>query len=337
MSEDVWGGDVIEEGVPVDDDGMTDEERKVAAEVYEAMMESMRRSDRSQQAQEFRVGISDLGYCSERLRRFLDRQVPDDTDMLAAFHGTWLGEGIEQAYKALHPEAIIQAEVSVTLKGETNTYVIPGHPDIIDGNMVLDCKSAFGLEAARRGGMDDQQKKYQRHNYALAAWEAGLFGDIALDDIKVGNLWVDRSASEKRLFVKLEPFSLEVVEESVRWLDSVVYAWQNNEEAEKEPPREVCAVTCGFFEKCRAFDTDVTGLITDPTLLMAAQMAIEATDHGRRAKALRSEAKDLLDGIAGSTGTHTVRWIEIGASEVAGFTRKPYKKLQITKIREPKK
>ncbi len=333
---DIWDAPAEEIG----DDGMDAEERKVAESVYASMMNSMHRSDRSLQSQEFRVGISDLGFCSERLRRFLDRQVPEETDMLAAFHGTWLGEGVERAYKAAHPDATIQAEITVVLKGETNVYEIPGHPDIIHGNKLIDAKSSDGLEVARRGGMDDQQKAFQRHCYAYGAHAAGLFGDISLEGVQVGNLWVDRSAAEKRLYVKLEPFDMEVVEEATRWLDSVVYAWQNKEEAMKEPPRNVCAIACGFAAECRGLDSDVQGMIHDPAALTAVDLSLEATRLTSKANKLKKEAKSLLDGVTGVAQRngvgYLVRWVDVNATEIEAFTRKGYRKLTIEKVKEPK-
>lgn len=317
------------------DDGMTDAERALAEALYGGMMESMRRSDRSKQAQEFRVGVSDLGYCSERLRRFLDRQVPEDTDMLAAFHGTWLGAGLEQASLIPFPNAILQSEVSLTLHGDTNTYEVPGHPDIIlPEGILLDGKSSNGLNDARRAGMEDLQKKFQRHCYGVAAYNQGLFNDdVALEDIQVGNAWIDRSAEEKRLLVKLEPLDLDVIEQATAWLDEVVYAWQHNQEAPKEPAREVCAATCGFFSVCRAYDTDVQGLLTDPTVLRAVEMKNEGTILKREAERLLKEAKSNLDNIAGSTGEYTVRWIDVPPSEIKGFTRAGYRRLDVRKIK----
>ena len=321
---------------------MSEMEQRLATDIYESMMRTMHESDRSKQAQEFVVGISDLGYCSERLRRFLDRQVPDEVDMLPAFHGTWLGEGIEQAFKAAHPEALIQQDITVTLVGDTGTFVIPGHPDIIWHNILLDAKSADGLEIPRRKGMEDQQKKFQRHAYAKGAHEAGLFGDIPLEEVMVGNVWIDRSARERTLLVKLEPYDPAVVEEATQWLDEVVYIYDRNEgkppeeqdEAMKEPAREVCRKTCGFFVPCRGYDTDVEGLITDPDLLAAVDIQIEAADLTKRANRLKKEAKAALDDVAGSTGSYLVRWIEVGPVEVPAMIRSGYKRLQVTKIKE---
>lgn len=318
---------------------MTEFDKDIADTVYEAMMESMRRSDRSAQAQEFRVGISDLGYCSERLRRFLDRQVPDDTDMLAAWIGTWLGTGVEESFKVAYPEAVIQSELTITLNGETNSYTIPGHPDIIYKNTVLDAKSANGLVGASRTGMSDQQKKFQRHGYGYAAWTDGLLGDIDIEDVRVGNLWIDRSGGEKRLLVRTEPLDMEVIEESTRWLDEVVYNWQRGTEAEKEPAREVCATTCGFFSVCRAFDTDVQGLLTDPQKLDAVAMQLEGAALVREGKKLQSAAKDALADIVGSTGEHSVRWVHVAPTFIEGYKRAGYSRLQVTKIKAvaPKK
>lgn len=327
----------------VDDDdnpyGMNEFEREIADTVYESMMESMRASDRSLQAQEFRVGISDFGYCSERLRRFLDRQVPDDTDMLAAWIGTWLGTGVEESFKKAYPEAIIQSEITVTLHGETNTYVVPGHPDIIYKNAVIDAKSANGLVAASRTGFTDQQKKFQRHGYGFAAWTDGLLGDIPIESVLVGNLWIDRSGGEKRLLVKTEPLDMEVIEEATRWLDEVVYHWQRGEEAMKEPAREVCATTCGFFSVCRAFDTDVQGLITDPVKLDAVAMNLEGAALKRQGNALQKAAKDALADITGSTGEHSVRWVHVAPTYIEGYKKVGYSRLQVTKIKKdaPKK
>lgn len=318
------------------DDGMEPHEREIADSIYAAMMNSMHESDRSAQAQQFRVGVSDLGYCSERLRRFLDRQTPDEVDMLPAFHGTWLGEGVEQALKAARPDVLIQSEVNLTLHGDAGTYLIPGHPDIIyPEGILLDVKSANGLEVVRRSGMEEQQKRFQRHGYGVAALEAGLFADgVTAADVLVGNLWVDRSARERRLLVKTEPLDPTVIDDATRWLDEVVYSWQQKEEAQKEPPREVCKTTCGFFKECRAYDTDVQGLLTDSAVLAAVEMQLEASALSKRAEALKAEAKDTLTGVAGSTGTHLVRWINVNPTKVEAFTKAGFSRLSITKIKE---
>lgn len=320
-------------------DGMTHSERTMAENIYAAMMRQMNETDRSKQAQEFRVGVSDLGFCSERLRRFLAREEPEETDMLPAFIGTWLGVGIEQAVAAAYPEAIIQSEVVLRLQGERNSYEIPGHPDIIfPSGIVLDGKSAYGLKLAEKHGMDDRSKRYQRHGYAFAAFEAGLFDEgVGLEDIVVGNCWVDRSAAERRLLVKTEPFSMDVVREAGEWLDDVVYAWQHEEEARKEPPREMCAATCGFYGPCRGGEVAASGLLTDPVVLGAVDLVLEARGLESRAKKMKAEAKEALVGVEGSTGEHQVYWSEVSPAKIEAFERAGYSTLKVTKIPKPKK
>jgi hypothetical protein len=318
-------------------DGMTGAERQMADNIYAAMMRSMIETDRAKQQQEFVVGVSDLGYCSERLRRLLARQVPDDVDMLPAFHGTWLGEGIEQAVGAAYPEAVIQPTVIVSLRGERNTYEIPGHPDIIfPHGVLLDAKSANGLALAGRTGMSDQAKKFQRHCYAYAAWIQGLFDvGLELDDITVGNVWIDRSARERRLLVKTEPFSLDVIREATEWLDEVVYAWQHDEEARKEPAREVCAKTCGFYADCRGLDIQTKGLLTDPEVLAAVDLYREGQQMESKGKKLKAEAKETLTDVEGTTGEYQVYWTSIGPTKVEAFERAGYKTLKIAKVPKP--
>lgn len=306
---------------------MDEREQALATSMYAAMQESMHKSDRSAQAQEFRVGVSDLGYCSERLRRFLARQVPDETDMLAAWIGTWLGEGLEFSLKAAWPNVLTQASVEVRLNGDQGTYVIPGHPDIIlpTEDILLDCKTAFGLEFPKRTGFDDRQKKYQRHMYAHAAIERGWL----TPDCTVGNVWIDRSAQDKELLVRLEPFDPNVIDEATLWLDEVVYNWRHETVAPKEPPREMCTA-CGFYTDCRGGDTDAEGLLTAPEVVTALDLYREGAAAEKHGKQMKGQALDVLRGVEGSTGEYTIRWVKVGGAEVS-YYRNPYEKLSITK------
>lgn len=331
------------------EDGWMDPfETALAERIYTAIQDGSRWSERGLQSAEYRLGVSDLGYCSERARRMLNRQEPDeDVDLLKAALGTWIGDGVEGSISRsdLFPDAIVQASVEVTLRGERNTYTLPGHPDIIlpaDG-ILLDGKSAYKLALARRTGMVDQQKKFQRHCYGAGAWEAGLFGDIPFDQVRVGNVWIDRAGIEQGLHVKVEPLSTEVLDEAARWLDEVVYTHLMNQslpidqqqEAQKEPAREVCAVTCGYFRSCREWQTDVTGLLEDTSVLTAVDMYVEGLAMEKRGKAMKDEAKVALEDISGSTGEYTVRWTHVNPSSYH-VDRNGYDKIQVSKIKPPK-
>lgn len=310
-------------------------ESQLAEWCYEAIQEASRFSERSLQSADFRFGVSDLGWCAEKSRRMLDQQVPEHEDLLAAWIGTALGDAFETAVRKKDPTAIIQSEVQVLLHGEERTYTLTGHPDVIlpAKGLLLDGKTKFGLNTIEREGPNLSQQ-FQRHCYAQGAHEAGMFGDIPLEDIKVGNVWIDRSGQEKRVHVQVEPFNPEYVRHAGEWLDSVVYHYLHNEEAEKEPPREMCAVTCGFFKVCREQDTDVEGLLTDSTVLTSVQMVTEAKELERRAKRLKAEATENLKGISGSTGTHTVRWVHINETVIQPGIRSAYSRLDIRELKK---
>jgi hypothetical protein len=317
---------------------MNDDEKMIAEQLYDAIQDMSNNSERSKQSQEFRLGVSDIGFCSERARRMLDQQVPDETDVLKAWIGTELGRGMDEAAKRVWPNALIQSEVTLTLVGENHTYNLTGHPDVIlpDEGILLDNKTDYGLTTIERTGPSDSQQ-FQRHGYAKAAWDAGYFRGRPLDEIRVGNVWLDRAGIEERLFVQLEPYDQSWVDHAGAWLDDVVYAYLNGEEARKEPPRDMCAVVCGFFPVCRAYDTDVEGLIRDEVALTAVSMYAEGRDLERTGKRLKDEAKRHLAGVSGSTGEYLVRWTHHNESLVPESTRRAYDKLEVRPIPKPKK
>lgn len=313
---------------------MDEYEQQVADWVYDAINEHSRYSERSLQSAEFRFGVSDLGWCAEKSRRMLDQQVPEDEDLLSAFLGTAIGEALEQAILRKNPDAIIQSEVEVVLEGETRTYTLTGHPDIIlpSDHLLLDGKTRNGLTTVERTGPSANQQ-YQRHCYALGAWKAGLFGDCALEEVKVGNIWVDRSGEEKRVHVQIEPFNEEYVRHAAEWLDGVVYAYLHGEEAEKQPPREMCAKTCGFFRECRGYDTDVEGRLTDVEVLTSVEMMLEGRALVRAGEKMKREASGNLKGINGFTPTHSVRWVHVNESIIQPGVRAAYDRLDIKELK----
>ncbi len=316
-------------GVPIR--YMDDDEEALAASIYQAIQRSSNYSERSMQSRDFKVGISDLGFCSERVRRMLDRQVPDDNDVLPAWIGTALGDHAEQAITAMWPHAHRQVEVTVRLIGERGTYNVTGHPDVIVDDKVIDVKTSRGLGLARRNG-PNQQQQFQRHCYAVGAWNAGYFGDLPLEEVKVANVWIDRAADERELYVQMEPFDPSVVEQAGWWLDDVIYSFVHQEEARKEPPREMCEKVCGFYRVCRAYDTDVEGLLTDDTVLAAVGMYTDGTALVREGERLKDQAKAHLDGIKGNTGEYSVRWTHVNGTHVE-YDRGAYDRLDIRRTK----
>jgi hypothetical protein len=312
---------------------MNPDEQALAEAVYAAIQQSANYSERSQQSADFRMGISDLGWCSEKVRRMIAGIPEPVTDKLQAFIGTALGDHVEAACLAQWPDAIRQPEVSVLLHGDGGNYEVVGHPDLVlpDGR-VIDVKTVRGLQSVKRTGPSRQQQ-FQRHCYALGAYQAHLFDpSITLADVQVANVWLDRAGDEREAFVQMEPFEQNIVYEAAMWLDDVVYAYLHESEAAKEPAREVCAKMCGHFATCRALDTDVEGLLTDNEVLVAVDMYRDGLALEKEAARLKDQAKAALTGVSGSTGKFTLRWVHVNPTEVS-YTRAGYERLDVRPVK----
>jgi hypothetical protein len=315
---------------------MNEAEQALADELYAAVQKASNFSDRSLQSKNYQVGVSDLGFCSEYTKRMLKNEPQEyETDALAAFIGTAVGDHVETAVmKHLWPDAICQSSVTVELIGDSGrVYNLGGHPDILlPEGKVFDVKTVNGLDTTRRIGPRTSQQ-FQRHCYAKGAHAAGHFNpDVKLEDVQVANIWIDRSGVDHEFHIQMESYSEQVVQEAAEWLDDVVYAYLHDEEARKEPSREFCEKWCGYYPTCRALDTDVEGLLTDPEVLMAVQLQQEANELERRAKRLKAQAKGTLVGVQGSTGEFAIRWVHVNGGEVS-YTRSGYDKLDIRRIK----
>lgn len=315
---------------------MDEQEEALASLIYDAVQHHSNTSYRSSLSAKFHIGISDIGFCSEQVRRKLAEMPPEDgePDHLAAFLGTAVGDYVERAVTGLHPMVTRQPKVQVELKGDGGLYQVSGHPDLVFRTGVLDIKSVDGLDLIRRRGPSFQQL-VQRHCYTLGAFEAGLMDVERVEDAWTANCWVDRSGRTKEFHVQRDMFSWEIIEQAAQWLDEVVYAHKHNEVARKEPPRELCAVSCGYYSDCRALDTDVSGLITDPDHLTAVELYREGTVMESRGRQMKESAKNALAGVTGSTGQFNVRWTWVNGGQVA-YERAGYSKLQISKMPPPK-
>jgi hypothetical protein len=126
-----------------------------------------------------------------------------------------------------------------------------------------------------------------------------------------------------------EPFSEAVVAEADEFIGDAVYALRNGEEAMKEPPRDWCAAACGFYQACRADDTDVAGLIEDPVVVAAVDVYAEAQAAIKAAEINKKAAVASLAGVAGFTKDFSIRWITVGESDVPAHIRAGYERIDI--------
>lgn len=299
----------------------------IADLVYHAIQRATQTTDRALQQAEHRIGMSDLGHCREYARRMITQEpFTDERDKTAAFLGTVIGIGTESALAVEHPDWLFQTEVVTTLP---SGLAILGHPDIIDpkANRLIDLKTKDGLELARREGPTGQQQ-FQRHGYALGAVQAGLLDP---EGLTVANVYIDRSGAETVPHVDVEPWQPDIGEQIDDWLEDVLYAVKTGEQASRDKPRDWCERWCEFYTGCRLGDTDVTGVIEDEHAIAAIDMYLEGMGMERDGKRLKDQAKSALVGVAGSTGSHILRWVDIGPSEIPATTRRGYSKIDLRK------
>ena len=337
---------------------------QVAAQAfYDGIQNASNSTVRSKQQQEMFIGVSTLGHCKQYALLMM-KQTPfsDDRDKTAAFFGTVAGDAIEAQLRIDHPQWKIQVplempldQLTVPLEGEmevpgTCDILIPwegsatveqfnatladdyeGEPVYIQG--VWDGKSKAELDTIRKFGPNRQQI-FQLHGYAKAAIKKGLLNPA--HPIVIGDVFFDRSGRDIIPHAVFHEYSEDVIGFIDDWINDVKYAVLNGQEAEKDMSRDWCWNWCEYATVCRGFDTDTQGLIEDPETLVTIEeyrkAAALVTENEKRKKALRTS----LENVHGSTGTHNVRWVEIGEAEMKGYTRAAYKKLDIRAIPKPK-
>jgi hypothetical protein len=228
-----------------------------------------------------------------------------------------------------HRHRIVSVERTLTVPTRCIAVDSPTRTYLCTEAMIPTHNTDYGLDVIERTGPTLQQM-FQRHCYARAAYEAGLF-TIPLSQVKTANVWLDRSGQQQRLHAHVDDYDPWIVAQAAAWLDDVVYAHAYHHEARKEPPREMCAKVCGHFSTCRALDTDATGLLTDDSVLAAVDVIRDARRMIREAERMKRAASAKLTGITGTTGKFSVRWVWDNESDVA-YHRDGYYKLDVREM-----
>ena len=291
---------------------------------------------RSKQTQAYLLGVSDIGGCPQ-YAKLLTEQTPfsDAPDTTAAMWGTFLHEGITKARAHANPTLIHDALVKINLP---NGVEVQGHPDEIDPeeNSITDYKTVDGIAVPRRSGPTEKQE-FQVDLYALGAVQAGLLDPDKPITVRI--IWFDRAGKDKIPHVWQKEWHPDNVNPAVDWLDSVMYAVTNHEDAERTPPVDFCAATCPFYSVCRIPDLpEVDELITDETIKQAVDSYLAGQVMSKEGEALKRSAKSLIDGVSGMVELDDgrqvrARWISIGASKVAATERHPYKRLSLLEVK----
>lgn len=303
----------------------------LAGQVKQAIIEFGDNSERSKQSRNHILGVSDIGGCREFVRRMiLDESFTDEVHdyALASFVGHAVGEYAERALIASSDEWMErQLEVQIALR---NSVVLHGHPDLVTSQMCIDFKTVDGLSVVRQGAR--QQHRWQVTLYTAALIQTGRLPQDALCAL----VYLDRSGKEVEPYVDVWPYHAEDLDEIVDWVDDVIYALAHDETASKDKPREFCWAACPFVSSCRGGDTDVTGLIEDEEQLLAVKAYLDASGRAKQAKKDRESAAAVLTGVNGSTGEHSLRWVNVPEQIIDSFHRSGYDRLNITPIKPRK-
>lgn len=305
---------------------------------HQAIQNASNNTARSQQQQDFMLGVSNLGHC-HNYAALMMKQTPfsDVRDKTAAFFGTVAGAAIEAQLQIDHPGWLFQEDLFFPLPSGGG---IGAHPDIIipfDAQEpekgfyqgIWDGKSKAELETIKKVG-PSQQQIYQVHAYAKAAIEAGLLNPDY--PIVVGDVFFDRSGKAVVPHAVMHLYTEDVITFIDDWVNDVKYAVVHGEDASRDMPREWCWSYCEYATACRGRDTDVEGLIESPDIIAAVELWAEVKELKAAAKRKEEAFKRTLDGVTGSTGTYNIRWTEVAPIETKASIRSGYKKLSITKV-----
>lgn len=320
---------------------MSEDERDYAqtlqTKVRTAIDTAMAESERSQWTQDHKIGVSDIGHCREYLRRLISREPFSDEqdDYAAAFIGTAVGKLAEDAMTEMFEGYSAQMTVTVKLRIGNYEIALPGHPDLVDDEGVVDFKTVDGLSVIRRTGPTDKQW-FQVMLYAKALIDDGLLPH----NCWVSLAFIDRSGREPHPVVFSRQFSDEIIQEIEEWFADVVYAIENREEASKDMPRAWCWKACAYATNCRGTDTDVEGVIDDPVVQEAAAIYLSSNAQMKALEKDKKSAASVLDGNSGMVEVegvpHVLRWIHVGEVHVEASTRQPHKRLDLRPVSKPR-
>lgn len=293
-------------------------------------------SARSKQSDEGILGPSDIGFC-RNLARLKTIGIPptDSPPIWSAQVGTAIHTYIAEALGEFFPRWILDdTKVTATLPSGAQ---ISGTPDIIapDYNAIIDIKTVDGFSWVKNKGVS-QAHLYQRHLYALGAIQAGLLDDTK--PIYVANLYLDRSGKDPDPYFVSDLFDPSLTMEIDVWVTDVTYAVQHQEEASKDVAASVCERICDRFTACRGGLPAGEGgeWIEDPVLIDAIDLYNKSRAMAKQADQMKMEAQAALVGVNGRTKDFQVRWTTVNPTEIPGYVRRGYEKMEIIKVRDPK-
>lgn len=304
---------------------------KIQSLVMGALSAQESATPRTQQSREGILGPSDIGFCRQKASLVSKQVQPtDNPPKWSAAVGTALHTYIEAAIQnnlGWKVGSIDHIRTTATLPSGAQ---ISGHPDIVvvESNAVLDIKTVNGFEWIRRNG-PSQSHRYQRHLYAMGLVQGGVLTPDK--PVIVGNIYFDRSGKDPDPVVFVEEMDNELTSEIDQWVEDVIYAVANGQDASRDVAAAVCEQICDFFTVCRGSlqVNEEQEVITDEYLLSAIDMYVDGRETENKGKQMKKEASQMLSNINGLTPTHQIRWVHVGASQMNAYERSGHDRLDV--------
>lgn len=303
---------------------------------YSAIQNASNNTERSKKQADFKIGISTLGHCRQYARLMLaETPFSNEVDKTAAFFGTVAGDAIEAQLKIDHPDWLIQKSVTLTLP---NGLEVPGTSDVVIPKEVgvtyeefletgkpmqgvWDGKSKAELDTIKKYG-PNQQQIFQIHGYTKALIQEGVLDPT--QPIVIMDVFFDRSGRDVIPYGVAHVYREDVIDQINEWMNDVLYAHVNGEDAPRDLPRDFCWKYCEYAETCRGSDTDTQGLIEDPEQLQLIAEYKEASAIETEMKKKKAKLAPMIT-AEGSTGQYNVRRIWVNEGEVSYHRPGSYK------------
>lgn len=292
-------------------------------------------SERSLQSAAGKIGMSDLGFCRNKVA-LMTREIPqsDSRPIHAAQVGIAMHDYNKAALKQFFPEWIIEdRKVTATFPSGAQ---VSGTPDIIapPWNAVVDEKTVDGYQKVKRYG-PSLNNIYQRHAQALACIQEGILDGSKT--VYVGNLFFDRSGEEDEPWWDWSEFDPALTVEVDEWITDAIYAVARGQDAMRDVAAPVCEKICEYFTTCRGGlpVNDGQALFDDDESRKMVRMYVEGREMEKTGEKMKKEAGQFLRGMSGTDGEYQVRSTVINSSS-NGVDRDPYTRLDVVKVKQPK-
>jgi hypothetical protein len=165
--------------------------------------------------------------------------------------------------------------------------------------------------------------------YLLGAIQMGLLPA----DAECHLVYFDRSGERATPVVMSSTLDMAVIQEIEARIDEAEYAATFDlSDVPRDEPAVWCERFCEFFTACRG-DWTPGGLIDHPIHLAAVDLYVEGAAMEKEGKRMRNEAKKTLHGVSGSTGTTSVRWVNVNEAQVRATVRPAHQRLDVRPIK----